>query len=133
VVDDGSAKLLEWIAKCTRFLVAGKITAEEFADSLLDQISGVSANIEFASTIVAAIPSDARPALAAVVRAALDPEFRKPAWFYGPDNREQTDRDAESAIRTQRLQRWAKALSGPLADQTKPVREMIESSDDFRD
>ena len=113
------AELLRWVAKYGRFLLAGKITADEFSAALLDQLAAApGSNPDLAAEVVAALPAEARPAMLAVVRVALAPGFRKPAWHYGgPGHRTEAERAAESAVLTERVRSWAAALAVPLAEQ----------------
>jgi len=116
--DVAAVELLRWIGKYGRFLLAGKITSDEFAANLLDKLAAApGANTDLAAEVVAALPAEARPAVLAVVRAALQPEFRKPAWHYGgPRQPTEAERETESAFLTERVQSWAAALAGPLAE-----------------
>ncbi|MFO0851080.1 MAG: hypothetical protein U0871_21370 [Gemmataceae bacterium] len=119
MADVAVAELLRWVAKYGRFLLAGKITADEFAAALLDQLAAApGSNTDLAGEVVAALPADARPAMLAVVRATLEPGFRRPAWHYGgPGHRTAAERAEESAFLTERVRSWAETLAGPLAEQ----------------
>jgi len=126
------AELLRWVAKYGRFLLAGKISANEFAAALLDQLAAAAeSTTDSAAEVVAALPADARPAMLAVVRAALEPSFCKPAWHYGgPGHRTEAEREAESALLTTRVRSWATELAGLLAEQRHTDPDGLSPRDD---
>lgn len=116
MADDAAAEFVRVVAKYGRFLLASKISADEFRWAILDQLAAApEANAALAAEAVAALPVGARPALTTAVREGLAPGFRKPAWVYG-DGVPQTDaqREAESALLTARVRAWAAVLAEHL-------------------
>jgi hypothetical protein len=118
-------EIMGLIARYGRFLAAGKITTDEFAASILDHLAGApGSNTHIAADVVNALPAEVLPAMAAIVRDALVPGFRKSGWAYGGPSlhteAEQAAMEAaESAFRTERVRSWALALDGPLAEQIR--------------
>lgn len=119
MADDATVEFVRVVAKYGCFLLAGKISADEFRWAILDELAAApEANAALAAEVVAALPVGARPALTAVVQAGLAPGFRKGAWFRG-GGVPQTDaqREAESALLTARVRAWVVLLTECLGTQ----------------
>jgi hypothetical protein len=120
--DSGATDLLRWAGKYGRFLATGRITDEEFAAGLLDQLAVTPRpDAHLAGEMLAALPAGARTVVEAAVRMALVPGYRHGGWHYGgPRQQTAAERETESALLTARVRSWTAALAAQLGGASKP-------------
>ena len=109
-------ELVARVQRITRAYGRGILTSQEAVVALFDYFAAdASVSTHLAEQVILSIPDSAMASFRTSIEAALMPDYRKPAWFYG-GGRPRTDEEneQESRLLTFRIRAWAERLRSIL-------------------